>query len=106
MRRFLLLAFLALFAATAVAAAPVIYTKHATERLAERRIEKAWIERVANNPDWVETDPKNAKVQRAYGKIDEAGGMILRVVYTDVRDGRLIITEFFDDAATRRAHGR
>jgi hypothetical protein len=107
MKQLFLIAFLALFAATAVqASSPVIYTKHATERLEQRQIEKVWVERVLENPDWVEPDPRNAKVRRAYGRIDEAGGMILRVVYTDVRDGRLIITQFFDDGAQRRAPAR
>lgn len=107
MKRFILVAFLALFAATAAgAAAPVIYTKHAIERLEQRRIEKAWVERVLDNPDWVEPDPKNEKVRRAYGRVEEANRMILRVVYTDVRRGRLIITQFFDDGAERRARSR
>jgi hypothetical protein len=54
----------------------------------------------------VEPDPKNEKVRRAYGRIEEANRMILRVVYTDVRRGRLIITQFFDDGAERRARPR
>jgi hypothetical protein len=105
-KRFLFLAFIALFAAAAEAASPVIYTKHAIQRLEQRHIEKAWVERVMNRPDWVEQDPRNAKVTRAYGRIEEAGGMILRVVYTNVRDGRLIITQYFDDGAERRARAR
>jgi len=51
----------------------------------------------------VEPDPKSATVHRAYGPIDDADGKILRVVYTEVKDAELVITEFFDRAAERRA---
>jgi hypothetical protein len=115
MMRVVILALVALLAAgTSVQSAdlPIRFTHHASDRLEQRHIRRAWVEQVVRAPDWTEPDPKSETVHRAYGRIAEAKGQVLRVVYTDVpdnRDGRpihLIITEFFDRAAEKHAPSR
>ena len=105
MKRILGIAFL-IFLATGAAAQtslPIGFSHHASERLVERHIRRAWVIHVLRMPDWTEPDKQKASVHQAYGRIDDAHGQILRVVYTEVGDRELVITEFFDRAAARRA---
>ena len=106
MTRFVIALFVA-FLATGVAAEtslPVRFSHHASERLDERHIRKAWVEHVVHMPDWTEPDPQHKpSVHLAFGRIAEARGQILHVVYADVAGAELVITEYFDRAAERRA---
>jgi hypothetical protein len=69
--------------------------------LSERGIERAWVETVLRAPEWDEADPKDARAHRAFGRIGEAKGKVLRVVYTNLGDERLVITAFFDRDASK-----
>jgi len=83
-------------------APPLVLTKHLLIRLAERNIPLAWVERVAVSPDWTETEPRSPEVTRAFGRIKEAGGKVLRVAYADRPDGRYVLSSHFDARPTRR----
>jgi uncharacterized protein DUF4258 len=97
-------AFLATGAAAETASTPIRFSHHASERLEERHIQRAWVEHVVHMPDWTEPDPQHKpSVHVAFGRIGEAKDQILHVVYADVDGAELVITEFFDRAAARRA---
>ncbi|HEV2561508.1 MAG TPA: DUF4258 domain-containing protein [Rhizomicrobium sp.] len=77
------------------------FTAHAEAMLRERGIERAWVERVLTSPEWHEPDPNDPALKRAFGAISEAGGKILRVVYTASDTENRIVTVFFDARAKR-----
>lgn len=81
---------------------PLVLTKHLLARLAERKILLAWVERVVMSPDWTEKDPRDPEITRAYSRIKEAGGKVLRVAYIDRPDGRHVLSGHFDEKQTRR----
>jgi hypothetical protein len=72
------------------------YTKHADRRLVQRNIAKAWIELALASPDRKAPDPSDEQLTRAYKNIPDAGGRVLRVVYTTVKTDTLIVTALFD----------
>lgn len=76
--------------------AGIVYTLHAQQMLAERGIERHWVQRAIENPDETEFDPVYPEAIRAFRAVPENGGRVLRVVY--IRDGSdiRIITAFFD----------
>jgi hypothetical protein len=56
------------------------------------------------SPNWIEPDPRDPEVTRAFGRIKEAGGKVLRVAYSDRLDGRYVLLWSFRrqaDAETR-----
>jgi hypothetical protein len=63
---------------------PIAYTKHALTMLAERGIERAWVERTILEPASIEPDPK-PPAMRAFRAVPERDSRVLRVVY--VPDG-------------------
>jgi uncharacterized protein YuzE len=65
----------------------LVLTGHLWVRLAERWIPLIGLKRVAGSPNWTEPDPHDPGVTRAFGRIKEAGGKILRVAYADGPDG-------------------
>jgi len=69
--------------------------------LKERAIERAWVEKVLQAPEWVRPDPRNPDLKQAFGGILDAGGKVLRVVYTEISDECRVITIFFDRDAVR-----
>jgi hypothetical protein len=66
--------------------------------LAERGIDREWIERTIREPDEIEPDPSRANVIRAFRSIPERNGRVLRVVYSTSADQIRVITAFFDRA--------
>ena len=106
MVRVLTLVFVSLLATSAAGETAYLHIRfshHAVERLKERHIARAWVEHVVRAPDWTEPDRRNPSVHLAFGHIGEAHGMILRVVYTEAGETELVITEYFDREASRRA---
>jgi Domain of unknown function (DUF4258) len=75
--------------------------KHALDQIGDRRLDPAWVERVALSPDWSEPDPQPG-VTRHYGAVPEFGGRVLRVVAADRGDERHVLTVHFDRGARRR----
>jgi hypothetical protein len=79
---------------------PVRLTRHAARRLSERKITTEWVERAIRNPDWETRDPTDPRLTRAYKRVPEANGRVLRGVYSTMAQGGVsVITAFFDHAA-------
>jgi hypothetical protein len=76
-------------------------TMHVARRLAERGLDRAWVERVALQPAWVEPDPLPG-VARHFGPVPEAGGRVLRVAVADRQGLRHVLSAHFDRGAARR----
>jgi len=70
--------------------------------LAERSLERSWIERTVWEPDSVEPDPTRSGVMRAFRAIPERDGRILRVAYVSSHDAVRVLTVFFDRNRRRR----
>ena len=78
------------------AIAPLNFSLHALAVMAERGIKRAWVERVLGSPEWTESDPTDATLRRAFGRVQESGGRVLRVVYHETKGARRVVTVFFD----------
>lgn len=79
----------------------VIYTVHATKMLSERTIAPSWVEQTLLDPDSVEPDPRHADSKRAFRRIPERDGRVLRVVY-GATDGTLRVVTLFLDRGRRQ----
>jgi len=69
--------------------------------MAERGIEREWVERTLAEPVAVDPDPLRPGRIRAFKSIPERGGRMLRVVYVRTEDAVRILTVFFDRARRR-----
>jgi hypothetical protein len=58
-------------------------TGHVIDELSERGVERQWVERVATEPEWIEPSRARAGVDLRFGRIEEAGGKVLRVTTID-----------------------
>jgi hypothetical protein len=75
----------------------VIFSQHALRRLAERAIPRAWVEGAIAAPDWTTPDPNDPGLTRAYKSVPEAGGQILRVVYSRTSEDHVFVVTAFPD---------
>lgn len=80
----------------------LVYTRHALDKMAERRLAEAWVERAAREEAWVRPSPTHSDRVLRHPIVDEAHGKVLVRVTPDQADVRYIVTAHFDDAATRR----
>ena len=78
------------------------YSTHALDAMEERRILKEWIERLLDDPAWVQQEHGYLGRFRAFGRVPEHGDRMLRVVYDEIREGICIVTVFFDRAHRNR----
>ena len=78
-----------------------IYSDHANEMLAERGLEREWVERTLLSPDVIESDPKHPDRVRAYKALPERDGRVLRVVYVGSGEAYRVITLFLDRSRRR-----
>jgi hypothetical protein len=76
-------------------------TRHVMQGLSERRLERAWVERVATAAERVEPSRSRAGVTLRFGRIHEAGGKVLRATTIDENEVRVVVTAHFDRMATR-----
>lgn len=81
----------------------VVYGTHALETLAERAIERAWVERTLLSPESVEPDPIHPDRMRAFRALPERDGRVLRVVYVRIPGGARVVTMFLDRGKRRKA---
>jgi hypothetical protein len=72
------------------------YSKHAQRRLIQRAIPQTWVETTIANPDRQLPDSRDARLTRAYKKLEAAGGHVLRVVYTTAGNDVVVVTAFLD----------
>ncbi|MEL6062833.1 MULTISPECIES: DUF4258 domain-containing protein [unclassified Methylobacterium] len=79
------------------------WSDHALGRMRLRAIEPLWVERVVAEPELVEADLNHPGRLRAFARVPECGGRVLRVVYEPLQDGAeaLIITALLDRGRTR-----
>jgi hypothetical protein len=81
---------------------PIRYTAHAETALAERAIDKVWVERTVRNPDWREPDTgADMDVERRFRSIPERGGRFLRVVCVETEGEIRILSAFLDRRARK-----
>ena len=80
---------------------PLRYTGHAEDSIAERELDRIWIEQTVREPDWSVPDPKQAGVERRFRVIPAFGGRILRVACLESWAEIRILTAFFDRDAKR-----
>ena len=69
---------------------------HAATVIAERKIDRVWVERVFRNPERTEAGKLDPGLTHALGRIAERGDRVLRVVYNDKVDPPRIVTAYFD----------
>lgn len=81
----------------------VVYGTHALDTLAERAIERAWVERTLSSPESVEPDPIHPDRMRAFRALPERDGRVLRVVYVPIPGGARVVTMFLDRGRRRKA---
>jgi hypothetical protein len=80
-----------------------VFSKHAADMIAEREIERAWVEETVSNPEIFEVDPYRPGVKRAFRRIPERGDRYLRVAYTEIEGAIKVITLFLDRGKRRRS---
>lgn len=79
----------------------ITYGAHALDVMAERGIEREWVERTVHAPDSTEPDPQHPDRVRVYRAVPERDGRVLRVVYVPTSEGAHVVTTFLD-----RSRGR
>ena len=77
------------------------YGQHAAEMLVIRAIERAWVERTVREPESAEPDPAHPERMRAYRRVPERDGRILRVVYIPGTAACHVVTAFLDRGRRR-----
>lgn len=82
-------------------AQPVVicYTRHAEEKIADRKLDRAWVEAAITQPDRTEPDPNDPALTRSYLAIPALGGRVLRVVHRQEGDDIVVVTVHFDRGA-------
>lgn len=75
-------------------------TRHALDRIAEHKLDRAWVERVAMRPEWTRPDPR-PNVVRHFGTIAELGGRVLRVAIVEIDGERRVLSAHVDRGARR-----
>ena len=76
------------------------FTDHAENMLRERGIQREWALATLTEPDWTTPDIHPDRT-RAFRAIPNAGGKILRVVYSKADGKHRVVTVFFDRNAKR-----
>lgn len=74
----------------------ILYTRHAELILAERAIDRDWVERTIRHPESEEADPSRPGLIRAFRRLPERDGRTLRVVYAREERAARVITLFLD----------
>jgi len=74
----------------------ITYGAHAIDMMAERGLDREWIERTLIAPDATEPDPTHPERVRAFRAVPERDGRILRVIYVPTEDGARVVTAFLD----------
>ncbi len=73
-----------------------VLSQHAEARLAERKIDVAWLEQVITNPQRTEPDPDDPALEHRLASIAERGYRVLRVVCDPRQNPLKIVTVHFD----------
>jgi hypothetical protein len=73
-----------------------VFTAHAVAVMGERRIQRAWAERVMDGPTLLLDDKRDPSLKHALGRIVERDARVLRVVYNDRTEPWRVVTVYFD----------
>jgi len=68
----------------------LIYTKHAMQRMAKRKLREEWIERVVDNPSRIEPDEVDPDLEHRLGVVPELANRVLRVIVSKAEPRRVI----------------
>jgi Domain of unknown function (DUF4258) len=79
---------------------PVVLSIHAQEVMKERKLDLAWVELAANQPEWTTPDD-DPELERRFRAITERQGRVIRVVCREEADAIFIVTAYFDRRARR-----
>ena len=79
----------------------LILTTHARERLTQHAIDIAWVEATVRQPERTAADPHDPALTRAWRRIPERGGRVLRVVFRQAGGDIVVVTTVFDRGARR-----
>lgn len=71
-------------------------TQHAAKRMAQRKIEAAWLQLTLDEPDRTELDPVDSTAKHALREIAAKDNRVLRVIYNDSTNPVRIISVYFD----------
>jgi hypothetical protein len=80
---------------------PLRYTRHADDVVAERELDRSWIERTVREPDWTRPDPRRPGIERRFRAIPEFGNRVLRVACLETEGEIRIVTVFIDRDARK-----
>ncbi len=75
---------------------PLRYTTHCETVMAERQIDREWVEQTVRDPDWWALDPSGPPTERRFRRIPQRDNRVLRVVCLESKTEIRIITAFFD----------
>ena len=70
----------------------LIYTEHALQRMAKRKLREEWIERVVRNPSRIEPDEVDATLEHRLAAVPELANRVLRVIVSKNEPKRVITT--------------
>lgn len=80
----------------------VRWSAHALDAAERRGVQLEWALRTIGDPDEVQPDPAHGIRTRAFRRIPEFGGRVLRVVYEEQQGTIVIVTVVWDRNAGRR----
>lgn len=80
---------------------PIRFTRHAEDAIVERDLDRGWIERAIEKPEWVQDDPRRMGVERRFRRIPEFDDRVLRVACIETEDEIRVLTVFFDRDARK-----
>lgn len=78
---------------------PLNFTKHALTVMGQRQIAAEWVERTVRRPQWLEADPADPEVWRAFAALVERDGRYLRVAFVVTPAEIRILSAFLDRRA-------
>jgi hypothetical protein len=79
----------------------LILTRHARDNIARDAIDPAWIETTVRQPAALMLDPHDPTLSRAWRRIPQRGGRVLRVVFRAAGADIVVVTVFADRGARR-----
>jgi hypothetical protein len=79
----------------------LILTRHARARMARDGINEIWVERTILYPEHAAPNPDDPMITRAWRRIPELGGRIVRVVFYAAGPDFVVVTAFLDRGARR-----
>ena len=77
-------------------------TAHARDALAKRRIAIEWLERTLVAPEQVEQDAVDGTLEHRLARIEEFGGLVLRVIVNANATPLRVVTAYFDRRRSSR----